>query len=63
MPALWYISILSDLFYIDIYMDVYMKYPFALSGRFSDCFSFQGQDSYLFYLSSCSWSNTTGDSV
>ena len=54
MPALWYISILSDLFYIDIYMDVYMKYPFALSGRFSDCFSFQGQDSYLFYLSSCS---------
>lgn len=49
MPALWYISVLSDLFYVDVYMDVYAKYPFALSGRFTD-FQFSGSG-FLFVSS------------
>lgn len=63
MPALRYISVLSDLVSIDVYMEVYMKYPSALSGCFTGCFSFQDQNSYLFHLNCCSLYNTRGDSL
>ena len=49
--------------YIDIWVDVYMKYHFLLSGYSTDYISFQGQDSYLFCLNYFSLSDTRGDTL